>query len=444
MIEFLIVGSGFTAATLCYHLLEAGIQPNVINIVGPTKLGYGNAFNCMNDNYRLNVRSEIMWIDPNNKLEFTNWAKKNIIDEEAYHEAGNFYKRSDFGRFVHSKINKLIEKGQLFHKKEIVKKIYKDKSGNWTSFLGDNTKIDSKNIILATGNPTPKWPFALNKAGITKNKNLVENPWNGNWIKSIHKNDNILLIGSGLTSLDCIASLKSIDHKGEIHVVSPSGKFPPANSKWERQKIPIWPYDKNNRILPSNFLNFIKNYLPSKPVESSEWQSAWEELRQNINDNWKKLPDKGKLSFKKKLNSTWSRYRYRASPQSIIDLIEFQKNQKLFMHKGKVKNIIQNKNTIILTIGDRKSINVDKIINCSGKGEDKLAKQIIKSKIGFSDIFNETLEVDDKFRVLRIGGKPNKGLYMISPNLTSKFGDIVAANSLATQSIHLASMLSYS
>ena len=122
MVEYLIVGSGFTAATLCYHLVDAGIQPNSINIVGPTKLGYGNAFNCMNDNYRLNVRSEIMWIDPNNKLEFTNWAKKNIIDEEAYHEAGNFYKRSDFGRFVHSKIKNLIEKGQLLHKKEIVKK----------------------------------------------------------------------------------------------------------------------------------------------------------------------------------------------------------------------------------------------------------------------------------------------------------------------------------
>ena len=73
------------------------------------------------------------------------------------------------------------------------------------------------------------------------------------------------------------------------------------------------------------------------------------------------------------------------------------------MHKGKAKNIIQNKNSIILTIGDRKSISVDKIINCSGKGEDKLAKQIIKSKIGFSDIFNETLEVVDKFRVLSIG-----------------------------------------
>ena len=55
MIEFLIVGSGFTAATLCSHLVDAGSQPNAITIVGTTKLGYGNAFNCMNDNYPLNV-----------------------------------------------------------------------------------------------------------------------------------------------------------------------------------------------------------------------------------------------------------------------------------------------------------------------------------------------------------------------------------------------------
>ena len=88
--------------------------------------------------------------------------------------------------------------------------------------------------------------------------------------------------------------------------------------------------------------------------------------------------------------------------------------------------------------------NIASGILSSLEGVKNQSKQIIKSKIGFSDIFNETLEVDNKFRVLRIGGKPNKGLYMISPNLTSKFGDIVAANSLATQSIHLASILSYS
>ena len=71
MIEYLIVGSGFTASVICIHLIDTGINPKKITVIGPTKLGQGNAFNCPNDEYRLNVRSEIMWIYPENKLEFT-------------------------------------------------------------------------------------------------------------------------------------------------------------------------------------------------------------------------------------------------------------------------------------------------------------------------------------------------------------------------------------
>ena len=58
------------------------------------------------------------------------------------------------------------------------------------------------------------------------------------------------------------------------------------------------------------------------------------------------------------------------------------------------------------------------------------------------DIFNDTLEVDRNHRVISSDGKANIGLYMISPALISKFGDIVAANRLALQSISLASILS--
>ena len=89
-----------------------------------------------------------------------------------------------------------------------------------------------------------------------------------------------------------------------------------------------------------------------------------------------------------------------------------------------------------------KSIDADIIINCSGKGKDTLNEQIINSKIGVPDIFNETLEVDRNHRVISSDGKANIGLYMISPALISKFGDIVAANRLALQSIRLASILS--
>ena len=126
MIEYLIVGSGFTASVICIHLIDTGINPKKITVIGPTKLGQGNAFNCPNDQYRLNVRSEIMWIYPEKKSEFTNWAKKEIIDNDALHSAGNFYKRSDFGRFIYSKLRKYLESGELCHKKAVIKKIHKN------------------------------------------------------------------------------------------------------------------------------------------------------------------------------------------------------------------------------------------------------------------------------------------------------------------------------
>tara|TARA_X000000950_G_scaffold64496_1_gene79086 strand:+ start:1529 stop:2863 length:1335 start_codon:yes stop_codon:yes gene_type:complete len=442
MIEYLIVGSGFTASVICIHLIDTGINPKKITVIGPTKLGQGNAFNCPNDQYRLNVRSEIMWIYPEKKSEFTNWAKKEIIDNDALHSAGNFYKRSDFGRFIYSKLRKYLESGELCHEKEVIEKIHKNNDGSWVSILSNEKELHSKNIILATGNPSPQWPFPLKRETLIKTESLIENPWDGQWIKKLKKNDNISIIGSGLTALDCLASLKSYNHDGEINIVSPSGNFPPPQALWTRKNTPIWPNGNEENLLPSKFLNFMKNYLPSEPLESSKWQSAWEELRIDISHNWNKLPNKGKFALKKKLNSTWSRLRYRASPQSINALKELKNKQQLIIFNGYAKNIIQKKNSFSLLLNNGKSINSDIIINCSGKGKDNLNEQLINSKIGVPDIFNEALEVDENHRVLSTDRNPNIGLYMISPVLIAKFGDIVAANRLALQSMHLASIIS--
>ena len=68
MIDFLIIGSGFAGAAMSIHLGEAGVDPKNINVVGPTILGSGNAFGCKHKDYRLNVRSEIMWIYPEKKM----------------------------------------------------------------------------------------------------------------------------------------------------------------------------------------------------------------------------------------------------------------------------------------------------------------------------------------------------------------------------------------
>ena len=57
MNEILIVGSGFAAGVLALHFLESSFKPQQIFIVGPDNLGAGNAYGCLDDSFRLNVRA---------------------------------------------------------------------------------------------------------------------------------------------------------------------------------------------------------------------------------------------------------------------------------------------------------------------------------------------------------------------------------------------------
>lgn len=441
MVDFLIIGSGLAGAAIAIQLLENGINPKKIVIVGPTNVGYGNAYECDHNEYRLNVRSETMWINPKNKFEFSKWAKLNIKDPKAYHSAGHFYKRNDFAKFVNSKLDKYLKNKELLHHKNIVKRIHRDEFGSWVSCLSNNKKILSKNIILATGNPIPNWPCLIEESILKKNKNLYENPWNGKWIDDTQGREKILLIGSGLSALDCLSVLKSKGHKGHITIVSKSGKFPPVQANWQRRKHPKWPGSINNSLLPSKMINFFKNYLPKKKYSSSEWQSSWEELRQDLNPNWDRISDKDKIKLKRKLYSIWSRLRYRASPQSIKAKDYFLKKGQLTIHSGFAEKIIVNNELLTLKLLDGSTLSSDKIINCSGKGRDMLFDQIIKDKMGMADIFNETLKIDKNFKVLPVKGKDNKGLFLIGPTLISSKGDIVAASKISLQAIDLARTL---
>ena len=441
MIDFLIIGSGFAGAAMTVHLVEAGVDPKNINVVGPTILGSGNAFGCKHKDYRLNVRSEIMWIHPEKKNEFTTWAKRNTKDPLALHESGNFYRRADFAIFVHSKLKNFLQKKQLIHKRNLVKKIYKEKDGLWVSILNNQEKLTSKNIILATGNPIPAWPCHIEEKAMKQKGALIENPWCGNWVNNINKKDKILIIGTGLTALDCISALKSLDHEGQIILISKSGKFPPIQAKWERNENPNWPGDKNKELLPSTMIKFFKSYLPDNPPSTPEWQSAWEELRLDLNQHWNRILDDGKIKLKNKLYSTWSRFRYRASPHTISAKEYFIKNNQIKLYKGHVKNISLEGKDLFLCLFDGGKVIVDKVINCSGKGNDDLIKQIINDKLGVKDIFNETLKVDKNNKVIPFEEKENVGLYMIGPTLMESFGDAVAANKVSMQGLNLAKLL---
>ena len=154
-----IIGSGYSAAALLLHLEARGAPMGSVTVIGPQSLGAGQAFGCVNDDFRLNVRAELMQVWPDDPGHFADWAATNIAgDRDAYTDVGAFYRRRDFASYITSEIRARPALASLPQIKASAVNISASGDG-WDIELDDGSATGASRIVLATGNPPPIWPF---------------------------------------------------------------------------------------------------------------------------------------------------------------------------------------------------------------------------------------------------------------------------------------------
>jgi len=447
--NILIVGSGFAAAANVIHLVQAGIKPASITIVGPGALGAGNAYGCEDHDFRLNVRAALMWIWPEKRDDFGIWANTNITDDpEAMQNCGSFYRRRDFARYVKSCLDSVLADAGVVdngitHHQQIVSSLCKADGGGCQARLDDGRVITADLVILATGNPTPQWPCRVSDtvmASPATAKLLVQNPWDGRWLDHVTSRSQIAIIGSGLTALDAITALARRNHQGRIYLLAPHGNLPPEQADWVKQGSPIWPKPPR----PSKILRRFRSYLPDLPPEDERWQAAFEELRIDINQQWEALDDADRRRLMHRLGWLWSRYRYRAAPQTIAAAKRLEKSGVLTICHGRLAAIKPGADARLwldLTggAGDRRGLDVDYVINCTGAGQDPLLASLVTAGIGVADAFGKGLRVNADNQVIQPDGSASRTLLMVGPQMASSLGDVVAASEVSLAAMRVAS-----
>jgi uncharacterized NAD(P)/FAD-binding protein YdhS len=436
--EVAIIGDGFAAAVMVVHLLRKGVPISSMAVIGHGELGKGNAYNCVSPFFRLNIRDDLPIIFSEDPLDFARWAKKNIHDPEAKTEAGDFYRRQDFGRYVSDLIHNQPSSSLLEQIKARVLSLTGSEN-SWRLELDNQKTVHAKRVIVATGNPPPTWPCAINnQVPSSLVPRLVENPWTGSAIEDIASQEDIILLGGGLTALDAINALEGRKHRGMIYVIAPRAVFPPAQAKWQRGDLPHWP----QTLSPAQMIRFMRNYLPSAPTTSLEWQSAWEELRPNLNTLWQQFSPRQRRALFKRLGWLWNLYRFRASPQTISAYERLKDKNQIQFILGRAKEVKASESKVMALLGNGIEIEGDRILNCTGAGFDPLLRKLIESKLAITDALGHSIAVDENFRVLQSINIPWNSLWMIGPATMGSLGDVIAASAIAKQAEQLAIQLS--
>jgi len=431
----IIVGSGYASAAAVIHLTHSGFAISDILVIGPGQLGAGQAYDCLADAFRLNVRADLQRLWPDQSDHFPQWADAHIHDPNAKTHAGNFYQRADFARYVSAQLS--IVPGAARLRQAVARVVdIKPIKGEWTVICDDGTHYHSARVVLATGNPDPEWPLGIQLEDVPT---LVRTPWQGEWLTKIDPTSHVCLIGSGLTAMDALYGLACQQHRGRISLLSPHGILPPEQAAWEPGPSCEWPITARG----PDFLSFMRRTLKDGSWETPDWQQDFEALRIGINQAWQGLPVEDRLILQRRAGWLWSLARFRASPQTVNAAREMSTSGQLTIVRGRLRNLVRARDEhwrIDLT--DSEPLSADAVINCTGVGSDALIHRLMKSG-QLTPIGRSTApSVSTDLRAVAPDRRVHSNFFCIGSATALALGDVLGATSVARQAEQLAKTLS--
>ena len=202
---------------LAAQLLRRGDPACSVVVVEKTSsVGRGLAYGTECPSLLLNVRTRNMSAFADDPTHFLRWAQSN---HDPATGPGSFLPRAVYGRYIQAVLDEAVHTGgeqRLQWVKDEALRVSPTGDGTLNVALESGRVVRADAVVLALGNCPPGDPFAAwdAKAGTR----YFLNPWSHSTFKDVENSGDILLVGSGLTSVDVAVELRLRGCRGIIHI----------------------------------------------------------------------------------------------------------------------------------------------------------------------------------------------------------------------------------
>jgi uncharacterized NAD(P)/FAD-binding protein YdhS len=425
--DVLIIGGGFSGAMLAVHLLRNSSSLSVALVDRGALPGRGLAYGSPHRFHLLNVPAGEMSAWPDAPDDFLRWARTHY---DAAVQARSFPPRSVYGSYVGSLLETTISEcgGERFQwiRDEAVS-LYRSKGK-----LGVQLKVGAERlaraVVLATGNFPPANPSmpGLNVAS----ELYCQFPWASDALENLPLEGSVLLVGSGLTSVDLIMALRSKGFRGDIHVLSRKGLFPrPRRHTRLDESWPLFWNEASPRTV-RGLLQVIRREVQAAAQKGIDWRAVIDGLRPVTQDIWRSLPLEEQKRFLRHARVYWDIHRHRVAPEIADILADMQAEGQVRLHTGTVMRYSEDRNQgrghSEIHYWDRESqtgkmVRVNRTINCTGSETDcrRIDESLIISLFvqGFArpDPLFLGLDVDEGGALTDYKGMSSHPLYALGP-----------------------------
>jgi len=379
-----IIGGGFSGAILAAQLLRRGDSSiSIVVVEKSSSAGRGLAYGTECSSLLLNVRARNMSAFPDDPSHFLRWAQSNHDPSTG---PGSFLPRAVYGRYVQAVLNESVQLAGN-HRLEWVKdeacQLAPTDSGLEIK-LQSGRRLLADRIVLALGNFPPGDPLAAWAA--RTGSAYFRDPWSESTLDGVKNLGDVLLVGSGLTSVDVAVQLRERGCRSTIHILSRHGLLPQPHKATDSSP-PFWNDSSPKNI--AGLLRLVRRQISQGHERGVEWQSVFDSLRPQVAQIWQSLSETERRRFMRHVRPYWEVHRHRAAPQIAQSILDQVSRGHIQVHAGRITDYKEDRSGAKVIYRDRKrglanAISVERVINCTGPQSDyrRLDNRLISSLLG--------------------------------------------------------------
>lgn len=316
-----ILGGGLSGALTAFHLGRT-MTPGAaeIVVVEPREaLGGGLAYSTGEPAHRINVPAAKMTVISDAPDHFMDWlaAERIAMSPGTLTLRGDFFpERRIFGRYVAAQLAPLLAREIVRHRRTFAVAVHRS-DGRHLIDLADGTSLGADLVVLAMSHPTPALPGVLRP--LAGSPALVADPYDNARIAALARTERILIVGTGLTSADVVASLDRHGHRGRITALSRHGLRSRGHG------VVTWKSDSDFAIDPSRtavaLLRRIRAAVAADAALGQSWHATLDRVREQGQAIWAALPPVERRRLVRHLRTAWDVHRFRVAPQ-VEEVVE--------------------------------------------------------------------------------------------------------------------------
>ena len=432
------------------RLTEFPLHITVVNNHGP--VGRGVAYGLRRPEYLLNVAARNMSAFPHEPDHFLDWLRTRSEFEliPAVELRERFVARQIYGDYLRSIAQHHLQgpgEGARAASELVSGEVIDVAPGEAGCLvrLADGTAIEADRVVLATGNEPPA-PLP-GTAQLGEHPAWVADPWQ-EWEHRLPGHDgSVVLLGTGLTAVDAIITLRALGWLGTIHAISRHGWFPHAHFRGvEYPEFPPSEIDLAQLGL-DKLVALVEDHCAILHERNANPAIIVDKLRPYTQQIWSAFSIEDRVAFAKDHAARWNVFRHRIAPDIHAQITSSQLTGQLRVHAGSIATVEPAGDQIRVELADGRSVRGDLVINATGPStkfsatRSVLLRNLLRRGAIAPDATDATdmgMRIDADHTVLTSAGERSPWLLALGPLLRGTYWETIAVPELRVQARRVA------